>query len=64
MVNPLEASSLTRGEAGVEAGSSDHLLDPETLVRTCPNCSAALREERCKLLCTRCHYYMSCSDYY
>jgi hypothetical protein len=38
--------------------------DPEALVRTCPNCGAALEERRCKLLCPRCHYYMSCSDYY
>ena len=39
-------------------------FDPESLVRTCPNCSARLEESRCKLLCPRCHYYMSCSDYY
>jgi hypothetical protein len=38
--------------------------DPEELIRTCPNCSARLVESRCKLLCPRCHYYMSCSDYY
>jgi Zn finger protein HypA/HybF involved in hydrogenase expression len=39
-------------------------IDSETLVTTCPNCGARLREHRCKLLCPRCHYYMSCSDYY
>lgn len=39
-------------------------VDAELLVRTCPNCSARLEESRCKLLCPRCHYYMSCSDYY
>ena len=38
--------------------------DPEAVVRTCPNCGATLEERRCKLLCPRCHYYMSCSDYY
>lgn len=39
-------------------------LDVEALIRTCPNCGARLQESRCKLLCPRCHYYMSCSDYY
>jgi len=38
--------------------------DPEAVIRTCPNCGARLQESRCKLLCPRCHYYMSCSDYY
>ena len=30
----------------------------------CPVCSKRLIEQRCKLLCDRCGYYMSCSDYY
>lgn len=38
--------------------------DAEAVIRTCPNCGARLHESRCKLLCPRCHYYMSCSDYY
>ena len=32
--------------------------------RFCPNCSAELKESRCKLSCLRCGYYLSCSDFY
>jgi len=30
----------------------------------CPSCSAPLEAHKCKLICTRCGYFMSCSDYY
>ncbi len=29
----------------------------------CPNCGTPLMEQKCKLVCSRCDYYMSCSDY-
>ena len=30
----------------------------------CPVCGKRLTERRCKLVCERCGYYMSCADYY
>ena len=30
----------------------------------CPVCSLRLSERKCKLVCERCGYYMSCADYY
>ncbi|HME05556.1 MAG TPA: hypothetical protein VKG25_00845 [Bryobacteraceae bacterium] len=30
----------------------------------CPRCNARLMEHKCKLVCERCGYYMSCADYY
>ena len=32
--------------------------------RFCPNCSTELKENRCKLSCLACGYYLSCSDFY
>jgi ribosomal protein S27AE len=30
----------------------------------CPRCSSRLAELKCKLVCEKCGYYMSCADYY
>ncbi len=30
----------------------------------CPQCEVELVGNHCKLICPRCGYYMSCSDYY
>jgi hypothetical protein len=30
----------------------------------CPTCNNRLSRHKCKLICERCGYYMSCADYY
>ncbi len=37
---------------------------PEEPMLYCPRCNARLEQSRCKLVCERCGYYMSCADYY
>jgi hypothetical protein len=61
----LSPDRATFGEhSPPSSGESKEELDPGRVVTTCPNCAARLVESRCRLLCPRCHYYMSCSDYY
>lgn len=31
--------------------------------RVCPRCGETLREHQCKLVCARCGYFLSCSDF-
>ena len=38
--------------------------DAESPASYCPRCSCRLEQRSCKMICTSCGYYMSCSDFY
>jgi len=38
-------------------------VSPEVMLY-CPVCSSRLSQHKCKLVCAKCGYYMSCADYY
>jgi hypothetical protein len=44
--------------------SSRPAADENEPMLYCPVCSTRLSELKCKLICDKCGYYMSCADYY
>ena len=46
------------------SGSDGQKQTVEHPISFCPICSQRLQPKRCKLVCTECGYYLSCSDYY
>ena len=38
-------------------------LDLQRILNTCPTCSSELEEQRCKLSCEKCGFYVSCADF-
>ena len=43
---------------------ADSANPPEEAMLYCPVCSTRLTSRKCKLICEKCGYYMSCADYY
>jgi hypothetical protein len=57
---------MSEGESRTADAGPNTRSAPSEPSRVCPNCSAPLLEQKCKLLCPNreCGYYMSCSDFY
>jgi hypothetical protein len=51
-----------RGEVRADSGEQQRAADQP--ISFCPVCSERLEPMRCKLVCRKCGYYLSCSDYY
>jgi hypothetical protein len=58
---PAEGRRLETKPVDAARDAERRLGHPE---RFCPNYSLELSENRCKLSCPRCGFYLSCSDFY
>jgi len=50
-------------ESATHSAAPDNSAAEEPMLY-CPVCSTRLSEWKCKLICDKCGYYMSCADYY
>lgn len=61
----VERSLQTQEKRGALAqGAGLPEQAPEHPMSFCPVCSERLESRRCKLICGKCGYYLSCSDFY
>ena len=50
-------------DKGFSASGGQDRRPAETIL-TCPTCSSPLQESHCKLVCEKCGFFLSCSDFY
>jgi Zn finger protein HypA/HybF involved in hydrogenase expression len=58
----INAGVERRGETAA-AGAAQPRIEAAEIERTCPRCGQRLAERACKLICARCGYCLSCSDF-
>jgi hypothetical protein len=46
-----------------EAPEKEEKPRPELPLEFCPACAARLESRHCKMVCPRCGYFMSCSEF-
>ena len=56
-------SSFPNQNEGQSCSSESDQGRPGEYWRWCPRCSQELANHKCKLVCRRCGYFMSCSDF-
>jgi len=62
MQKAKQKTTKVQAKTGANPVPSDKSISGEHW-RFCPQCGHELINEKCKLRCPRCHYFMSCSDF-